>query len=178
MSMGQQIKAMRRFRGMTQANLADKLGVEYQTVQAWECGTRNPKFETLQKIAEALETPIGTFLPAMGMGDNLGNRIRITRKRQKITLEEIGQKMGMSGSLVGRYERGEENPKTSTIKRFAEALNVSARWLETGFYEDASISNEEQQLLRYFRIMNQQGQHVALERMEELSQHPKYKKDF
>ena len=95
-----------------------------------------------------------------------------------MTLEELGQKMGMSGSLVGRYERGEENPKPYTVKRFAEALNVSARWLETGFYEDASISNEEQQLLRYFRIMNQQGQRVALERIEELSQHPKYKKDL
>lgn len=178
MSMGQQIKAMRRFRGMTQANLADKLGVEYQTVQAWERGTRNPKFETLQKIAEALHTPIGTFLPAMGVGDNLGNRIRTTRKCQKMTLEELGQKMGMSVSLVGRYERGEENPKPYTVERFAEALNVSAHWLETGFYEDASISNEEQQLLRYFRIMNQQGQRVALERVEELSQHPKYKKDF
>ena len=178
MSMGQQIKAMRRFRGMTQANLADKLGVEYQTVQAWERGTRNPKFETLQKIAEALETPIGTFLPAMGMGDSFGNRIKTTRNSQKMTQAELAQRLDVKPQTVSQYERGVINPKTSTIKRFAEALNVNARWLETGFYEDASISNEEQQLLRYFRIMNQQGQRIALERMEELSQHPKYKKDF
>lgn len=178
MSMGQQIKAMRELRGLTQKELGQKLGLSFQAVAQWENDLRNPKFETLQKIAEALETPIGTFLPAMGMGDSFGNRMKTTRNSQKMTQAELAQRLGVTPQTVSQYERGVKKPKTSTINRFAEALNVSAHWLETGFYEDASISNEEQQLLRYFRIMNQQGQRVALERMEELSQHPKYKKDF
>ena len=39
-------------------------------------------------------------------------------------MEALGQKMGISGSLVGRYECDEENPKIETVMRFARALNV------------------------------------------------------
>ena len=47
-------------------------------------------------------------------------------------MEQFGQKMGISGSLVGRYERDEENPKPETIRKFAEALGVSPSWLVYG----------------------------------------------
>ena len=178
MSMGEQIRAMRQIRGLTQKQLADRLGVKYQTVQTWELNSRVPKLETVKKIADALEMPVGAFLPAMGIGESFGTRVRSARKKQKLTLEQLGLKMGISGSLVGRYERDEENPKPETIKKFADALGVDAGWLGQGEYEDNSLSGEEQQLLRYFRIMSPEGQRVALERMDELSQHPRYKKDF
>ena len=90
-------------------------------------------------------------------------------------MAELGEKLEISGSLVGRYERGEESPKPSTIHRLADALGVDAHWLETGIY-DESLSPEEQQLLRYFRLMNPKGRIVALERMDELSTHPNYKR--
>lgn len=86
--------------------------------------------------------------------------------------------MGVTPQTISQYERNIKNPKPETIKKFADALGVDARWLEVGEYEDNSLSGEEQQLLRYFRIMSPEGQRVALERMDELSQHPRYKKDF
>ena len=54
MTTGQLIKAARKKAGMTQAELADKLGIPYQSVSQWERDTRNPKHETLQRIARAL----------------------------------------------------------------------------------------------------------------------------
>lgn len=50
---------------MTQRELGEKLGIAYQTVAQWENGLRNPKYETLKKIADALQTT-----PAALMGDN------------------------------------------------------------------------------------------------------------
>ena len=164
MSMGEQIKAMRQIRGLTQGELAVKVEMATITIQQYERGVRTPKIEALQKIAQALEMPIGTFLPSMGMTENFGFRVRETRKKQHLSMEQLGQKMGISGSLVGRYERNEEHPKPD------------AKWLEKGEYDDNSLSGNEQQLLRYFRAMSPAGQHVALERMDELSQHPKYKR--
>ena len=38
----------------------------------------------------------------------IGQRIREERKRQGLTMAQLGEKMGISGSLVGRYERGED----------------------------------------------------------------------
>ena len=51
---GQLIKAARKKAGMTQAELASKLGVPYQSVSQWERDTRNPKYGTIKRIAAAL----------------------------------------------------------------------------------------------------------------------------
>lgn len=152
MSMGEQIKAMRQIRGLTQGELAVKVEMATITIQQYERGVRTPKIEALQKIAQALEMPIGTFLPSMGMTENFGFRVRETRKKQHLSMEQLGQKMGISGSLVGRYERNEEHPKPDTIRRFSDALGVDAKWLEKGEYDDNSLSGNEQQLLRYILL--------------------------
>ena len=54
MTTGQRIKEARRQAGMTQKALGEELGISYQTVAQWENDLRNPKQETLLKIAKAL----------------------------------------------------------------------------------------------------------------------------
>lgn len=51
---GQRIRAARKNRGMTQAELAEKLSIPFQSVSQWERDVRKPKKETVQKIADAL----------------------------------------------------------------------------------------------------------------------------
>lgn len=51
---GKRIKEARKATGMTQADLAKKLGIPFQSVSQWERGTRSPKYETLRRIADAL----------------------------------------------------------------------------------------------------------------------------
>lgn len=74
----------------------------------------------------------------------VGQLIREERKRQGLTMEQLGKKMGISGSLVGRYERGEENPKIETVERFANALGI----LVAELYPDWLYSEEVQRLER------------------------------
>lgn len=54
MTIGERIKEFRLKAGLTQSELAEKLGIPYQSIGQWERGLRSPKIETLQKIAEAL----------------------------------------------------------------------------------------------------------------------------
>ncbi len=54
MTTGELIKQARQNSKMTQKELAEKVGVSYQMIQAWENNRRNPKTETLKKIAVAL----------------------------------------------------------------------------------------------------------------------------
>lgn len=49
------ISDARRYRGKTQSELAEKLGVHQANVSAYELGNRNPKAETLQRIAASLD---------------------------------------------------------------------------------------------------------------------------
>lgn len=54
MTIGQRIREARIKAGLTQAELAEKLGISYVGVSQWERDIRNPKIETVRKIADAL----------------------------------------------------------------------------------------------------------------------------
>lgn len=55
MTTGQRIKAARKAAGMTQAELAQKLDIPFQSISQWERDIRKPKKETLENIAKALK---------------------------------------------------------------------------------------------------------------------------
>lgn len=54
MTTGERIKQARIAAGLKQKELAEKLGVSYTLVSQYERNIRNPKFETLKRIAGAL----------------------------------------------------------------------------------------------------------------------------
>lgn len=54
MTTGQRIKEARIKAGVTQQELADKLGISFVGISQWEHDKRKPKQETLIKIAKAL----------------------------------------------------------------------------------------------------------------------------
>ena len=62
LSTGMRIKLARVEAGLTQKELAEKLYIPYQSINQWERGKRNPKLETLRKIANALGIPLETFI--------------------------------------------------------------------------------------------------------------------
>lgn len=63
MTTGQLIKTARKKAGMTQQDLADKLGIPFQSISQWERDMRNPKIDTLQRIAEALQVSLDELSP-------------------------------------------------------------------------------------------------------------------
>lgn len=58
------IKALRKTKGLTQEELAIRLNVVRQTVSKWEKGLSVPDAEMLQKIAEVFEVGVGQLLGA------------------------------------------------------------------------------------------------------------------
>lgn len=54
---GNAIRHYRNLLGMTQEELANKVGVDRLTVSRWECGV-TPRFANLDKVAEALNTTV------------------------------------------------------------------------------------------------------------------------
>ena len=57
------IRDIRKSKGMTQKELAAAIGTTQQNVAQYESGIRKPKFETLQKIAAALDVPVSALAP-------------------------------------------------------------------------------------------------------------------
>lgn len=54
MTVGERIKAARKAKGLTQKELGEACGIAESTIRRYELGKLNPKYETLQKIAEPL----------------------------------------------------------------------------------------------------------------------------
>lgn len=48
----------RKSAGLTQQQLAERVGVSRQQIQKWECGERTPKLKNIIKLAAALDLPL------------------------------------------------------------------------------------------------------------------------
>ncbi|MCP3774663.1 XRE family transcriptional regulator [Paenibacillus sp. MZ04-78.2] len=57
--------------------------------------------------------------------NSIGEVIRSTRKKQKLTLKEIAKAASISLSFLSEIERDKANPSISVLKRIANALNVN-----------------------------------------------------
>lgn len=58
MTVGQNIRAIRKERGLTQNQLGELCGIKEANIRKYELGKANPKIETIEKIAKALGVPI------------------------------------------------------------------------------------------------------------------------
>lgn len=58
MKTSEKIRQARKNAGLTQKQLATKLGFTAQNLAQYETGKRQPKFETLNKIADALDADV------------------------------------------------------------------------------------------------------------------------
>lgn len=101
---GEQIKAARKAKGVSQEELAVRLGVVRQTVSKWENGMSVPDADVLIKIAELLDVPVSQLLgiePESGsVQDMAGELARLNKelaaKIQKEKLRaELDKKRGV-----------------------------------------------------------------------------------
>ena len=62
MRLARNIAQRRKGLGLTQAQLAEGLGVDTETLSRFERGKHLPSLRTLERLAELLNTPIGALL--------------------------------------------------------------------------------------------------------------------
>ena len=55
-TIGNNITKLRKEKGMTQAELAEKLNVSVQAVSKWECDVSHPDLERIGELAQVLDT--------------------------------------------------------------------------------------------------------------------------
>jgi transcriptional regulator with XRE-family HTH domain len=107
--------------GLSQAELAEKMGVSQPRVSQWENGKSPPSPEQLKQLGEVLDlsnagegtanaSPIAAWLAA-------------ARARRGWSVPELAHKSGMTPPGVYRIEAGvTRNPRASTIAKLERAL--------------------------------------------------------
>lgn len=120
-----------------------------------------------------------------------GQRIQQARRRAGLSQRELGEKMGLSASMIGQWENDLRTPKFSTLERISWALEVPTLEL----YGLQELDNPDSELCIILpqnenltectkRIcsllfnLNDIGLQKAVERIEELTEIPRYQKEL
>ena len=100
LKIGRYIQRLRKEKGMTQKDLADKLGVSFQAVSKWENGDSLPDTGLLLDLSDLLETTVDKLLNA---GVFAANERRVIHTPDVITgfhyMEEIGRIFGKDSTF-------------------------------------------------------------------------------
>jgi len=129
---GAQIRKIRKDRGLSLADFAQKIGISTSYLSEIERGKKKPSLKTLNKIASTFN--INKYNLLQQNGDNeerdkrplkLGEKIRLVREEKGLKLEEAAQKIGISTSYLSEIERGNVNPSIEILKEIANTFEVS-----------------------------------------------------
>ncbi len=55
---------------------------------------------------------------------SVNEKIRLIREAKGLTQEQVAEKLGVSSSVYGDIERGENDPKLSKLQKIAEAFEI------------------------------------------------------
>lgn len=67
--------------------------------------------------------------------------IRRLRKQKRLTMKELGSRIGCSESAISQYETGKRSPDYETLLKIAEELETSVNYLLTGEPDSSIPSN-------------------------------------
>ena len=85
--LNENIKAIRKSKGLSQQELAIKLNVVRQTISKWEQGLSVPDSDMLISLSEVLETPVSTLLGETVTEAEVDNLKAISEKLEVINLQ-------------------------------------------------------------------------------------------
>lgn len=116
MSVAERLREARLAAGLTQAQLAQRIGVADGTrVAAWEHGRSTPHPATWAAICSLL----GIAPEEAG-----AMTLRSLRLRRGLTQDEVAAELGVAASTVARWESGTHRPWPKHSDRLAELYGV------------------------------------------------------
>lgn len=170
MTIGNRIQESRKKKGMTQKELADKIGCAEITIRQYESGKRQPRLNQISQIADALN--VSEYFLIYGK-DNI--------KLRKILAELTDQYNSLLEKKNNTDSPKEEyylNCKLSDIQQSFQRLwkNIEPEpVLLTNINDNLQTRDtNESDLLTHFRQLNKSGQIEASKRVQELTEIPRY----
>ena len=114
--------------------------------------------------------------------EEVGRLIREERKKKGLTQVVVAQSAGIAVNSLRLYEAGKRKPNIETLIHIAEALEVdpySIMDFDTASDRLSQRINGElhERMITAFNSLNDIGQQKAIERVEELTEIPKYQKE-
>ena len=113
-----------------------------------------------------------------------GERIRDLRHKAGLTQAQLAEITNLATITIRQYESGARNPQIEPLRKIALALGITVNDL-TADWDTLLAASEpnlfwgdgERRLIGVFHHLNALGQAVAVERLMELAENPRYQKE-
>ncbi len=101
--LNENIKAIRKSKGLSQQELAIKLNVVRQTISKWEQGLSVPDSDMLISISEVLQSPVSTLLGETIIETKVNDLKAISEKLEIINLQLAQRKTAREKIIQGSF---------------------------------------------------------------------------
>ena len=118
------------------------------------------------------------------MGKKFNEILIGLRKSSGLTQEEFAEKIGVSRSAIGNYEKGVRRPEYEIMEAIADYFNVSLGYLMGRDESDKElydryrkqlfVREKEKKIIELYRKLNTEGQQKAQAYLEDLAGLRKY----
>lgn len=124
---------LRRSAGLSQAALAQAVGVSAGSVRGWENGRKIPQADVLGRLAAVFSDELSSTVTVADLVDipDTGRTLADWRVLRALTQSEAARLSGLSPSHYGGLERGENALSEHTATLVAQALGITQEEAET-----------------------------------------------
>lgn len=164
MSIGEQIKKLRKQQHMTQKQLANESGIAEITIRQYEAGKYNPKLEALKKLAVALNCDVSDIDNSIWLNGNkqqlfsiaikkFQNKEDLTYKEEDAITEYVESK---------QFEQAEED-----IKEIAQKAYKHISYLHSNSYASSAEGLDKFQDAKQLELERKRAKRFKLHETEE-----------
>jgi len=140
MKIGNNIKLYRKKKGLTQKQLAEKIGTTDSAITRYESNSREPSIEIITKIAKALNISINELLDDKVVSNDIGSKIISAKIFRKLDDEQLSKLTGIDELQLRAIQDGKINPTKSELDIITKALNLSVGYFE----KDSPINTDKE----------------------------------
>lgn len=127
MAVGENIRKIRHKKGLTQKQLGELCNMNEANVRKYELGKANPKIETIEKFAKALQCSVDELRGMPKVTDlttlSIGQLIAKYRAYSEISLEQLADKTNIAINRLQKIEEDKLIPGAE-LSKIANTLNI------------------------------------------------------
>jgi transcriptional regulator with XRE-family HTH domain len=139
-SLSKLILRAREKRGLSQEQLAEKLGISQAMISLWENGKSEPSDETLQKMSAILGIDFEKNVEITPLGEWVSK----TRTEKGLSRTQLAEKTGISYLTIYFIETGKtQSPQQTTLQALEKALGNIPGTLQQEVQEERQLGDFE-----------------------------------
>ena len=152
----EQLRMLRQERGISQQELADRIGLSKSSINMYERGEREPGIDTLKRIAAFFNVDIDFLLGKTSkrrismifgarISQNIAHNIQLHRQQANLSQKQFADLLGIDEEIVIDLERGQKKVDKDMLYKICDVLQlIPANIIPR---DDEELSEDEEYLL-------------------------------